>query len=93
MPDKTLPRGCWLSIRSLPHEITEEQVQDWLNTCGIELPLENIAVNKNHLRFAQAIVSLDRQSIADLFRRATLTHKFHGRPLDITFKSEGTVKS
>jgi len=69
--DKTIPPGTWLTVRSLPLETTEQDVQELLAKSGIELPLENILVRNNHHRFAQAIICLERPHVADLFLRAT----------------------
>ena len=86
---KELPSGAWLTIRSLPHETTEEQLQEWLADCGIELPLDNIVVVKPHWKYAQAVVSLGNTHVADLFRRATLAHKFRGQTTEVTFRGKG----
>lgn len=90
MIGKPLPSGVWLTLRSLPQDTTEADLQDWLSLCGIELPIENIDVGVCHQRFAKAVISLDRAAVADLFRRATLLNKFRGLDLDLTFKPEAT---
>ena len=69
--DKNIPPGTWLTIRSLPLETTEQDVQELLAKSRIELPLENIVIVNNHRKFAQAIISLERSQVADLFLRAT----------------------
>ncbi len=82
--DKKLPPGAWLSIRSLPPRTTEQDVRELLLKSGIDLPLENIAVGQPCRDFSQAIISLERPQVADLFLRATQIH-----PDDLYYQGKG----
>jgi hypothetical protein len=75
---RDLPDGTWVTLGNLAPETTDVEVQAYLATAGIELPLERISVSM-HSSVAASIISLPKSEIQSLVERATGDVPLKGR--------------
>ena len=63
---KELPRGAFIFARGLDHDVTEEDVHEFLSELGFNIPLENISVKQNSSNSC-ALVSVTKEIASDTF--------------------------
>jgi hypothetical protein len=84
---KQLPGGMWMTLRNLPLQTTDEEIQAALAEGGIDIPLDLISCDTDCNPFvASVVICVQRTVILDLLRRALLREtgepiELHGRPL------------
>jgi hypothetical protein len=80
----SLPRGQWFTLTGVDPAATEDEIQEMLADCSIDVPIENIALGSTILNGTTvAIVSLPDNELCTLMQRAISQTPFKGKLLKV----------